>query len=385
MQTRPRRWIPLSRPTSPPESGEYVADVIASRTLGARGRYGGWCETHIEKMTGCARALMTNSASSALDAACLLSGLAPDDEVIVPSFAFPSAASAVLKCGATPVFVDIESQHLTIDPAAVDKAISPRTKAIIAVDYGGMACDYDELSRLAERNGLIIIEDAAHAYDAWLEGKALGTFGALGVYSFQQTKNVSCGEGGALLVNDAALVARAEQICDKGTNRGDMVRGLIPFYEWVEVGSGIGLNEVSAAVLRGQIEQASAIRKGYRHIFDRYTERLSHLDESGAISLVRPAANHDHNAHIVAFLAQDPASRGTVLAALNDRGIGATFHYIPLPASRAGLKYGLCPDGCPVAEDVAARIVRLPIYMGLADQEIDFICAEVASALAAGS
>ena len=384
MQTEPRRSIPLSRPIHTPEAADYVADALASRSLGAGGKYGSWCETYIENMTGCVRALMTNSASSALDAACLLARLAPGDEVIVPSFAFPSAASAVVRCGATPVFVDIEPQYLTIDRAAVDTALSPRTKAIITVDYGGMPCDYEGLSQLAELNGLTIIEDAAHAFDAWLGRKALGTYGAVGIYSFQQTKNLSCGEGGALLVNDAALVARAEQICDKGTNRGDMVRGQIPFYQWVEAGAGIGMNEVSAAVLRAQLEQSSAIRNSHRDLFSRYMERLSPLDETGKIKLIRPAASHDHNAHVVAFLTQDAASRSAILSALNNQGIGAAFHYIPLHSSRAGRKFGLCPDGCPVAEDAAARIVRLPNYMGLSEDEIDFICAEVVTAVAAG-
>ena len=377
-----RNTIPLSRPWFPASASDYVRDVLARRRLGAAGEYGAWCESFLEETTGCARALLTNSGSSALDAACVLAGLKPGDEVILPSFTFPSAASAVLKCGATPVFVDIESEHLTIDCRRAEAAVSPRTRALILVDYAGMPCDFEHLCDIAERNNLSIIEDAAHAFDSRVDGKALGTFGTFGVYSFQQTKNVSCGEGGALLVNHPAFAERAERLRDKGTNRQDMERGLVPAYEWVEPGGGIGLSELCSAVLRAQFEEADAIKRGRRRLFDRYIERLASFEKSGGIKLIRPVEGTDHNAHLFAFLARNRDARDRILSYLNDRKIGAAFHFMPLHASIAGRLHGHCPDGCPVTEDVAGRIVRLPLFVELADRDLDEICKEVKAAVA---
>ena len=375
--------IPLSRPYLPPRAAELVGQVLAERRMGGAGEQTAWCESHLEKVTGTRRALLTNSASSALDATCVLVGLKPGDEVILPSFGFPSAANAVARLGATPVFADIETKRLGLDPACVAAAITPRTRAVMVVHYAGIAADLDGLMAVCAKHDLVLIEDAAQAFNSYFAGRALGTFGALGVFSFQQTKNITSGEGGALLVNEPALVSRAQHLRDKGTNRYEMARGEVPFYEWVELGSGIAPNELTAAVLRAQLEVPGEIKTERLRLFELYSARLAPLVGQGACTVVDATSTPDHNAHSFFLLLPTAEARTRLLRALNEKGIGAATHFVPLHLSAAGRRFGRTAQPCIVTESIAARVLRLPLFVGLTGANIDMICQTIASELTA--
>jgi dTDP-4-amino-4,6-dideoxygalactose transaminase len=366
--------IPLSRPHLPPRTADLVRDVLATGRLGGAGSQTAWCEDFLERSMGVARVLLTNSASSALDAACLLLNLKRGDEVVMPSFAFPTAASAIARLGAIPVFADIEGGRLGLDPARAEEALTSRTRAILVVHYAGIAADLVRLSRLAEEHDLQLIEDASQAFDSHVGGRAIGTFGTIGVVSFQQTKNIAVGEGGALVINDPALTPRAQHIRDKGTNRREMELGKAPFYEWVEIGSGIAPNELTAALLRAQLEVADEIKAARRRLFDRYAIRLASLAASGGCTLVDATSTPDHNAHSFFLLLPDRSTREMLRVALNEKGIGAATHFEPLHSSPAGRRFGRAPDSCPITTSIAARILRLPLYVDLGENNLDMIC-----------
>jgi dTDP-4-amino-4,6-dideoxygalactose transaminase len=371
--------IPLARPFLPPRALELVAAVLASRQLGA-GFHAAWCEQYLEAAMHAARVLLTNSGSSALDAACALLELKPGDEVVMPSFAFPSPANAIARTGAVPVFADVDEKRLALDPAKAAAAITGRTRAVIVVHYAGIAADIDSLAGLCRSHGIALIEDAAQAFDSYYCGRALGTFGALGALSFQQSKNIATGEGGALLVNDAALATRAQYIRDKGTNRRDMEAGMIPFYEWVAIGAGIAPNELTAAVIRAQLEVIAEIKARRRLLFGLYEARLAPLALSGRFVLPHVPEGADHNAHCFYLLLPEMPARDALLATLRAQGIGAATHFVPLHSSHAGRQFGRAPDGCPITTSVASRIVRLPLYVDLAAGDVERICDAVTAA-----
>jgi dTDP-4-amino-4,6-dideoxygalactose transaminase len=357
--------VPFNRPYLVGTETGYIEQAVAEGWLSAGGSFSERCENWLAETTGAERALLTHSCTAALEAAALLGGFGPGDEVIMPSFTFVSTASAFALRGATPVFVDIEPQTLTVDPALVEAAITPATRAIVAVHYAGIGCRMNELGKLAARHGLTLIEDAAQGLMATRDGRALGTFGDFGALSFHETKNVTCGEGGALLLNDPELVERAEILWDKGTNRRQFDRGEVERYTWVALGSSLGAGAVTAAFLWAQLERAGEITAKRLALWDRYHEAFEDLERDGRLRRPVIPAGCVHNGHMYYALLPDKGGRTEFIAEMRRAGILAVFHYVPLHSSPAGSALGRTAGELPVTDDVSARLVRLPMWAGM--------------------
>lgn len=307
--------------------------------------------------------LLTTSCTAAMELALLCLDLTREDEVILPSFTFVSTANAVLRCGARPVLVDVEADTLNIDLHAVQVAITPRTRVVMPVHYAGISCDMDRLSQVAERARIRIVEDAAHAVGARYRGHPLGTLGTFGCFSFHDTKHVTCGEGGALVINDSRFRERAEILYEKGTNRGAFLRGEIDKYTWVDLGGSFPLAGILAELLRVQLERFEEIRSARAAIVSRYREGLQLLVHDGVIRFTETPPYATPNHHLAFFLVTDPLRRDPLLAHLREQGVGASFHYVPLHLSPfAAAHLGMRPGQLPVTERVAASIVRLPLF-----------------------
>ena len=300
----------------------------------------------------------------------MLLDLSEGDEVIVPSFTFVTTASAVVRAGGKPVFVDIRPDTLNLNPELVEQAITPNTKAIVPVHYAGVGCEMSAFNSLAQKNGLRIIEDAAQGVHAYCDGNALGSMGDLGTYSFHQTKNFSCGEGGALCINDPFLVDRAEILREKGTNRRQFLSGQVDKYSWVDIGSSLLPSELTSAFLYAQLQAADEITAKRKEIFNRYLDAFQSLAEDNLIQLPVIPENCDSNYHLFHVLVRNSDTRDRILENLQKCGIHAVFHYVPLHLSKAGQKYQTAGNTLPVTEDVSGRLIRLPIYPDMtADQQ----------------
>ncbi|HEV3025518.1 MAG TPA: dTDP-4-amino-4,6-dideoxygalactose transaminase, partial [Pirellulales bacterium] len=315
------------------------------------------------------RVLMTPSCTAALEMAAMLCNFGPGDEVIMPSFTFVSTANAVVRLGARPVFVDIRPDTLNLDDAAVEDAITPRTKAIIPVHYAGIGCEMDRIMTIARRYGLLVVEDAAQGVNAFYQGKALGSLGDLGCYSFHETKNYICGEGGALCINAPELVERAEILRDKGTNRKQFFRGQVDKYTWVDVGGSYVPSELCCAFLYGQLELLDQISQRRRAIFESYRRQLLSLQAEGLVRLPCTSDECDGNSHLFYLLLGDRETRDSLLAFLNEHGIQAVFHYVPLHSSPMGARFGYEEGDLPVTERISQCLLRLPMYHELGEQE----------------
>lgn len=323
------------------------------------------CQNWLEDRTRTIRALLTHSCTGALELAAIVAGIGPGDEVIMPSYTFVSTANAFVLRGATPVFVDIRPDTLNLDETLLEPAITPRTKAIVPVHYAGIACEMDAIMAVAKRHGLIVIEDAAQAIMSSYRGQALGTIGHLGALSFHETKNIIAGEGGALLINDPALVARAEIVREKGTNRSNFFRGHVDKYTWVDIGSSFLPSELVAAFLWAQMEDADEITRRRLALWERYHNAFLALERDG--KAVRPSIP-DHcqqNAHMYRLLLPSSERRSAFIAALREAGIASVFHYVPLHNAPAGLRYGRSGSALSQTEDLSRRVVRLPMWLGL--------------------
>lgn len=358
---------------------EYVAEVAASGLLGGGGRYTALCAERLRERLGSPLVLLTPSCGAALELSVLLAELGPGDEAIVPSFTHPATAAAVARAGAIPVFADIASDTLGLDPAAVAAAVTDRTRAIMPTHYAGMGCDMGDLSALAERHGLAVVEDAAHGLFADLDGRPLGSLGDAGCFSFDHMKNLTCGEGGALAVNREDWVARAEVLADRGTNRRAFERGEVPAYSWVDLGAAAVPGELVAAYLWGQLEVADEIVSARRAVWNMYHERLASTEAAG--TLRRPAVpeGRDPDGHIYYVLLPDRRERDRAIARLAEADVKAAFHFVPLHSSAAGLRYGRAAGALEVTDDIAARLLRLPIWPGLGEADVE----RVVSALSA--
>jgi dTDP-4-amino-4,6-dideoxygalactose transaminase len=310
--------------------------------------------------------------------ATLLAGIEQGDEVLMPSFTFVSTANAVVLRGATPVFVDVRPDTLNLDEHLLEGAITERTRAIVPVHYGGVACDMDAIMALADRHGLIVIEDAAHALLARDRGRPLGAIGQLGALSFHETKNVICGEGGALLVNDPALAERAEILQEKGTDRRRFYRGEVDKYTWVDVGSSFLMSDVSAAFLYAQLEQARSITERRVDLWNAYHEGFRSLEAAGLLRRPVVPPGVEHSAHLYYLLMPSNAGRDDLIASLERRGISSVFHYVPLHSAPAGRRFGRTGSEMTVTEDAAARLVRLPLWVGMESGQVDRVVDEVA-------
>lgn len=359
-----------------PEIG-YVQQAIASRHTCGDGPFTKRCEQLLQQRFSTERALLTTSCTSALEIAGLLCDLAAGDEVILPSFTFVSTANAVALRGAVPVFVDIRPDTLNLDERLIEAAITPRTRAIWVVHYAGVSCAMDEIAAIAQRHGVPIVEDAAQGVFAKYRGRWLGTLGSLGCVSFHETKNFSCGEGGAVFVNDPGLAKRAEIIREKGTNRSQFLRGQVDKYTWVDVGSSYVPSDILAGFLLGQLEAMEVITDQRRLICDIYAEALQPLAVAGLLRLPYVPAECDSNYHMFYILVKDIEERSSLIRYLRDAGIQATFHYVPLHSSSVGERLGVRSGRLPVTERVASSLVRLPLYYDMSRQDALDVAAEI--------
>jgi dTDP-4-amino-4,6-dideoxygalactose transaminase len=377
--------VPFNRPRLFGQPEDVVGLAIAGGDGAGGGPYGQRCAQWLQERVGCAAAVITPSCTAALELAALAIGLEAGDEVVMPSFAFPSLAAAVALRGARPVFVDIRQDTLGLDEARIEAAITARTRAVCTLNYAGVAGDVDRVSEIAGAHGLRVIEDNAHGLCATYRGRPLGSFGDLAALSFHATKNVQIGEGGALLVNDPSLVQRIMTLQDKGTNRNDFNRGLVAKYEWVELGSSPHIGEVPAALLWSQLAEADEITARRRAICAAYRDAFAPLADKGLVELPFDVPDVRPDGHAFCLLARRPEDRPQLIRALADAGIQATFHYAPLHSSPAGRRYGRAEGSLAVTERVAATIVRLPVWPGLPEDVPARAAAAVEQTAAAGS
>jgi len=365
--------IPFNRPVIVGREMDYVAAAVAGGHASGDGPFTRRAQTMLEQRYAVQRALLTTSCTAALELAALLCDLGPGDEVILPSFTFVSTANAVVRCGATPVFVDIRPDTLNIDETRIAAAITPRTRAIFPVHYAGIACEMDAIMDIAARHDLLVVEDAAQAIESRYKDRYLATIGHLGCFSFHETKNVSCGEGGALLINDPALESRAEIVREKGTDRSAFLRGQVDKYTWVDVGSSFLPSDMLAAYLTGQLEHVADItaRRGALHA--RYASRLAPLEAAGHIRLPRTPPHRTPNHHLFYLLTANLAERSALIGHLKEAGIHAVFHYIPLHSAPFARSLGIPPAVLPVTDDTSDRLVRLPMHLDLTTADVDTV------------
>jgi dTDP-4-amino-4,6-dideoxygalactose transaminase len=375
--------IPFNRPRLVGNEHGYIDEALATGKLSGNGAFARRCAAWLRAQTRSHAALVTPSCTAALEMAAILARLEPGDEVIVPAFTFVSTANAFALRGAVPVFVDVSEDTLNVEPAAIERAITPRTRAIVVVHYAGVACDMDRILPLAERHGLLVVEDAAHALPASFRGRPLGSLGHLATFSFHETKNVHCGEGGALTVNDPALARRAEIVQEKGTDRSRFARGEIDKYTWLELGSSYLLSEVAAAFLWGQIEHIARITAERRAIWVAYHERFADLEAAGLLRRPVVPDGCEHSGHLYYLRLPSRRPRDDLIAALASDGVHAVFHYLPLGASPGGRRFGRQPEPTEVADAVSGKLVRLPLWPGLAEASLERVVRATRSALTA--
>ena len=361
----------------PPFTGketEYIAQAIRNMKISGDGEFTKKCNTWIEEKTGTAAALLTTSCTHATEMAALLAGIKPGDEVIMPSYTFVSTADAFVLRGATAVFVDIRPDTMNIDETLIEDAITDKTKAIVPVHYAGVGCEMDTIMDIAKRHDLLVIEDAAQGIMSTYKGKALGAIGDYGCFSFHETKNYSMGEGGALLIKDAANKERAEIIREKGTNRSKFFRGQIDKYTWVDAGSSYLPSDMNAAYLWAQLELADEINDDRMASWNLYYEMLSPLKEAGRIELPTVPEHCTHNAHMFYVKAKDLEERSALIRSLKAKDLSAVFHYIPLHGAPAGQRYGRFHGEDRYTTKESDRLVRLPMYYGLEPENVEKIC-----------
>ncbi len=374
-------FIPFNRPFMTGKELPYIAQALAASKLSGDGAFTTKCHQALVSMTGSRRALLTPSCTAALEMAALLLDFEPGDEVIMPSFTFVSTANAFAMRGLVPVFVDICPDTLNIDPRAIEPAITSRTRCIVAVHYAGVGCDMARILAIAQRHGLAVVEDAAQAVGSRRDGHALGSIGELAALSFHDTKNISCGEGGALLINRPELADRAEILREKGTDRSRFLRGEVDKYTWQDIGSSFLPSELQAAMLLAQLEETVAITRARLGIWDRYQALLQPLEAQGLLRRPRVPADCEHNAHCYFVLLPPGIDRDAVLAQMRAEGVAATFHYVPLHSAPGGLRFGRAHGGLEVTVDSAARLVRLPLWVGLNELQQSRIADVLAAAI----
>jgi dTDP-4-amino-4,6-dideoxygalactose transaminase len=370
--------IRFNRPDITADDRSFLADAIAGGHSSGNGAFTQRTENLLESILDIRRALLTTSCTHALEMSALLGHLKPGDEVIVPSFTFVSTASAFAMFGAKPVFVDSSESTLNIDPRLIEQAITTKTRAICVVHYGGVACEMEPILKLAESHGLLVIEDNAHGLFAKYKGRYLGTFGAMATQSFHETKNITCGEGGALVVNDGSLIDRAEILREKGTNRTKFLRGQVDKYTWVDVGSSWVLSDLLAAILWGQMQRATDINARRVEIWNRYHTNLSSWAAQHGVQLPLIPDGCEHVGHVYHLRFATGDQRTRFIDHMKQHRISCVFHYQPLHASPVGQHFGGRVGQCPIAEQAGECLVRLPLYNTLtsSDQQrvIDAVC-----------
>ena len=369
--------IPFNKPPFVGMELDYVKQAVESGRICGDGTFNLLCHKWLEEHTGTAKALLTTSCTHALEMSARLCNIGPGDEVIMPSFTFVSTADAFVSQGAKCVFVDIRPDTMNLDEKLVEDAITEKTKAIVPVHYAGVACEMDAINGISKRHNLFVVEDAAQGMMATYKGRALGSLGDFGCYSYHETKNYSMGEGGALLINDPKYNDRAEIIREKGTNRCQFHRGEVDKYTWVELGSSYLPSELNAAYLYAELECADIINDARMACWNAYRERLVTLAEKGLVELPYIPEHCTHNAHMFYLKVEDLATRTALLKHLTYNGILAVFHYVPLHSSPAGMRFGRFHGEDKFTTSESNRLLRLPMFYGLKTEEIEYVCGKV--------
>lgn len=365
--------IPFNKPPYVGKEEHYISKAIRNGKICGDGEFNNKCQQWLENNTGTDKVLLTTSCTSALEMCALICGIKEGDEIIMPSYTFVSTANAFVIHGAKCVFVDIRPDTMNINEQMIEDAVTDKTRAIVPVHYAGVGCDMDVICDIAKRHNLFVIEDAAQGMCSRYKGKVLGTIGDFGAYSFHETKNYSMGEGGAIFLNNNKYLELAEIIREKGTNRNQFFRGLVDKYTWVEKGSSFLPSEINAAYLWAQLEAADVIKKDRMDSWNKYYNGLSNLQEKGYISLPYIPEECEHNAHMFYIKVKDLETRTSLLSYLKDNGILAVFHYVPLHSSKAGMKYGRFSGEDIYTTKESDRLLRLPMYYGLKEEEIAYI------------
>jgi len=371
--------IPFNRPSIVGNESRYMEEALAAGQISGDGQFTRRCQDFLKEQLGVEAALLTTSCTHALEMAALLLEIAPGDEVIVPDFTFVSTANAFVLRGATPVFVDVRPDSLNLDERLLEERITSRTRAIVPVHYAGVGCDMEAICAIAARHGVPVVEDNAHGLFGSRDGRTLGRWGELATLSFHETKNFSCGEGGALLINDRRFIARAEILREKGTNRKRFFRGEVDRYTWVDLGSSYVISDLLAAYLYGQLEQKEKVLSARRRACERYTQAFSAWAGRHGVALPFVPASSRSSFHMFYLVMPDAESRTRLIEHLKSRDILAVFHYLPLHLSEMGARWGGRPGDCPVTESVSERLVRLPLYTSITDSEQDRVIEAVLS------
>ena len=353
-------------------SGNEVSNIKAANSFGqlaGDGPYTKKCSAFLEKTIRSKKVLLTHSCTAALEITALLMNLGPDDEIIMPSYTFVSTANAFALRGAIPVFIDIQENNLNSNHNLIERAITDKTKAIVVVHYAGVSCDMDTILDIAKRHNLFVVEDAAQGIMAYCKARPLGSMGDFGCLSFHETKNIHCGEGGALLINDKKYIERAEIIREKGTNRSQFFRGQVEKYRWVDIGSSYLPGELTAAFLFAQLEQTQRITADRLSVWHKYYRIFEDLESTEKVRRPIIPKECEHNGHIYYLLLNKRYNRDSVLHKMNELGVNAVFHYQPLHSSPAGKKYGRHTSPLHVTDDISERIIRLPMWIGFDQHE----------------
>jgi dTDP-4-amino-4,6-dideoxygalactose transaminase len=369
--------IPFNRPCLAGKEYQYIAEAIANGHASGDGPFTRKCHQFLEEELEVKKVLLTTSCTHALEMAALLLDCGPEDEVIVPSFTFVSTANAFALRGARLVFADVRPDTLNIDESRLESLITPRTRAIVVVHYAGVSCEMDSILAIASRHGVRVVEDNAHGMFARYKGTYTGKFGCLATQSFHETKNFTCGEGGALIINDTELMERALVIREKGTNRNRFFRGEVDKYSWVDLGSSYLPSDLLAAFLYAQLEAREKIQEKRQQIWNRYYESLAEWAENNSIKLPLIPSECEQAYHMFYMLLPAVEQRESLISHLKAQGILSVFHYSPLHLSEAGKKFAARPSSCPVAEDISERLLRLPFYNDLSEREQDHVTSSV--------
>jgi dTDP-4-amino-4,6-dideoxygalactose transaminase len=365
----PELFVDFNKPVTVGRELEYIQQAIDNGHISGDGPFTKKCHAFLEGELGVPKALLTTSCTHALEMSALLLDVQPGDEVIIPDFTFVSTVNAFVLRGARPVFVDIRADTLNLDESRLEAAISPRTKAIVPVHYAGIGCEMDAILEVASRHGIAVVEDNAHGLFGRYKGKYLGTFGCMASQSFHETKNFTSGEGGALLINDLALVERAEIIREKGTNRSRFFRGQVDKYTWVDIGSSYLPSDILAAFLFAQFEQGARIQRHRKQVWELYRSGLQDWADQSGVQLPFVPEHCEQSYHMFYLLLPALELRQRLIAFLRERGVYSVFHYLPLHLSDMGGRFGGRPGDCPVTESISDRLVRLPFHNALTSVE----------------
>jgi dTDP-4-amino-4,6-dideoxygalactose transaminase len=373
----PAYQIPFNRSSLQGRELEYIFRTMTIGQIAGDQTYSKKCHAFLEQALGVSKALVATSCTHALEMCALLLDIQPGDEVIVPSFTFVSTANAFALRKARIVFADIRPDTLNLDEKQLESLITPRTKVVVPVHYAGVGCEMDEIAKIADRHGVAVVEDNAHGLFGKFKGRWLGTFGCLATQSFHETKNITCGEGGALLINDTRLVERAEVIREKGTNRSRFFRGQVDKYSWVDIGSSYVMSDVLAAFLYAQLEVWQMIQTQRRRIWEHYDQHLRPWAKNHGIGCPVVPPHCEQSFHMYYLIMPSLEKRQALISFLKSRGILSVFHYVPLHLSCVGQKMNFRPEACPISEQKSEQLVRLPFYNSLSRADQDLIIAAI--------